>query len=56
MEEHDMASFAKSASFEGTGQKVEVEVSLADCEKKDYRKLVPVVSVLFNEIMADLET
>ena len=55
MREHDMASFAKSASFEETGQKVKVEVSLEDCEKKDYRKLVPVVSVLFNEIMADLE-
>lgn len=55
MEEHDMVSFAKSASFEETGQKVKVEVSMENCEKKDYRKIVPVVSVLFNEIMTDLE-
>jgi hypothetical protein len=55
MVENSKNTIEKTVLFEKTGQKISIEVSLVQCEKKDYKKLIPILFTLFNNIKADLE-
>ena len=54
VEERQQVSFTREIQF-CKGQNISVTVSLSGQEKKDYGKMLPVVKVLFEEIVTTLE-
>lgn len=53
MEEQQQRTFTQEVRF-GGGQAITVTVCLCGKEKKDYGKMIPIVKVLFDEVMDDL--
>ncbi|WP_295163381.1 hypothetical protein [Selenomonas sp. F0473] len=53
MQEESRVTLSRSTSFEESGQRITVSISMEGCKKEDYRKIIPVAGVMFNKVVEE---